>query len=157
MPFYDKAPKRTHNGNELVELTVQSQLLKIRDEIESGEVIAGDKLELAYQAYTEIKNAHGHQVRKLDKSCGSCINEMLLLLRNWFKKYDQRPYKPSVKTDRVSKPLKPKAQTERKKEPSYKELLDKFNAVATTEEKKTINNGKPPKKAQIVDYFNPSK
>jgi len=154
---YQKQQKKKHySGDDLIPLTVQSELLKRRDSIESGS-LSGADLELAYQAYLEIEDAFGRTAPKLDRTCGDCINTIQRMVRNWLNRYDQRPYKSAVKTERVAKPLKPKAKAKPKAEPkdelSYKEIKAKFDSIAPTSVKKTINNGKPPKKQQMIDYL----
>ena len=156
---YQKQQKKKHySGDDLIPLTVQSELLKRRDSIESGS-LSGADLELAYQAYVEIEDAFGRTAPKLDRTCGDCINTIQRMVRNWMNRYDQRPYKSAVKTERVAKTLNPKVKkkTEPKAEPkdelSYKEIKAKFDSIAPKSIKKTINNGKPPKKQQMIDYL----
>ena len=156
MGYQHTQKKKHYSGDDLIPLTVQSELLKRRDSIESG-TLSGADLELAYQAYVEIEDAFGRTAPKLDRTCGDCINTIQRMVRNWFNRYDKRPYKSAVKTDRVAKPLKPKKKTEPKtdksEELSYKEIKAKFDAIAPTSIKRTINNGKPPKKQQMIDYL----
>ena len=109
------------------------------------------------------------------------------LIKNWFRLYDQgtitekaktgalkteplKPIKPAVKKaiEKAAdkKPLKPVAVNSKGKAEfkpvselptSYADLLALFNKTATAEEKKTINGGNNPKKAQILNYFNGTK
>ena len=156
MGYQHTLKKKHYSGDDLIPLTIQSELLKRRDSIESG-TLSGADLELAYKAYSEIQEAQGKIPQKLDRTCGDCMNMIKTIVRNWFNKYDQRPYKSAVKTDRVAKPLKPKKKaepkTDKSEELSYKEIKAKFDAIAPTSIKRTINNGKPPKKQQMIDFL----
>ena len=154
MAYQKDYPTKTHDGTKLIPLSVEKEVLEIREAIEKKEAHAGRNYEIAYQAYSEIKRATGKVPKDKNQSCSSCIHEINLLLNNWLKMYDSRLF-ANVKVDAPkAKPLVPKAET-KSAEPSYKDLLTKFTAVATTEEKRTINNGNTPKKAQLIEYFTP--
>ena len=102
------------------------------------------------------------------------------LVINWFNLFDQGSTLTKAKHGNVEvKPLKPikeqpkklaqmkpsnKVETEEDEEEeetptdysdmSYGDLVKEFNKVATKKEKDTINGGKPPKKAQLLKFFN---
>jgi hypothetical protein len=89
MSYQDEAIKKTHNGKELVQLSVGKEIIELREDIENGVFHAGGNLELVYQAYCEIEKAHGHHPIKLDPSCSGCTIQMNNLIKNWFKLYDR--------------------------------------------------------------------
>ena len=171
--------KKYLDGKTYFPLTVQKQILELRPEIEKNAQHAGQKFELVKQAFNDILVAQGKRPWSFDNSCSGCILEANKILINWFKLYDQTG--PSAKRMSVApefKPLKPinsiqafkEKQVERARqnddnysrkpddntsEPSYKELLEKFNATATPEEKKALLKGrKTPTKKELNDYLN---
>ena len=118
MSYQDQPIKKTHNGSELVQLSVGKQIVEIRDRIEDMKVLhAGPELELVYQAYCEIQKAHAHAPIKLDPTCSGCIITMKKLLVNWFRLYDKGTVTMKAKHGGVKpKPLqaiKPKAKPEK--------------------------------------------
>ena len=178
MSYQDKQIKKTHNGHELVQLSVAKEILAIRPDIEKNVQHAGGQLELVYQAFCEIQKAHGHHPVKLDPSCSGCTLNMNKLLINWFKLYDKGSVVAKAHAGGVkSKPLVPikdkKATVKKtvtvaqdlsnKKKPepeidysemSYGQLLKAFEKKASKKDQKEINGGNKPKKAQLLDYFN---
>lgn len=109
MSYQDQPIKKTHNGSELVQLSVGKEIVEIRSRIEDMKVQhAGPELELLYQAYCEIQRAHAHQPIKLDPTCSGCIMTMKKLLINWFKLYDKGTVPMKAKYGGVKpKPLQP--------------------------------------------------
>lgn len=118
---------------------------------------------MSKKAYDEIREAHGQAKSKYTSSCSGCILGINQIIINWFKLYDTlgvdeqrkiqaptfQPLKPVIKTE--GNPASP---TEAK-EPSYKELLERFNAEATPEQKESLLKGrKTPKKDELIQYFN---
>jgi len=183
MSYKNEKIKRTHSGKEIVQLSVSKEILKIREAIENNEQHAGQTLELVYQAFSEIQKAHGKMPPKLDPTCSECIHTMNKLLKNWFNIFDQGSTISKAKHGNIeAKPLKPvkdKPSKRAKMEPTskaratededdfeevetptdyndmnYGDLVKEFNKVATKKEKDSINGGKPPKKAQLLEYFN---
>lgn len=184
MSYQDQPIKKTHNGSELVQLSVGKEIVEIRERIENMNTQhAGPELELVYQAYSEIQKAHAHAPIKLDPTCSGCIVTMKKLLVNWFKLYDKgsitikakhggvkpkplqavkkQPEKlPSMEPNRSEKKLEPKVAKDLSNkgngatEPTYLELLERFNKEATKQQKEEINNGSNPKKHQLYTFFN---
>lgn len=159
--------KKYLDGKTWFPLTVQKEILAMRTEIEKNAQHAGQKFELVKQAYNEIKVAHGGLPVKHTSSCSGCILNMNGALKNWFALYDKQS--PSDKRITVApsfKPLKPTndkgtetktdpASPPKTDEPSYKDLLAKFNEIATPEEKDAVLKGrKTPKKDELIEYFN---
>jgi len=145
--------KNNLDGKTFFPLTVQDRIIEIREDIEKGVVHAGTNFELIKQAYNEIKVAHGGTSVNHKSSCSGCTQEMNKIVGNWLKLYDELG--PSEKRI-LRKPkvnlLKPVSDGV---EPSYKELLEKFNNTATQEEKQSILQGrKTPKKEELINYFN---
>lgn len=191
MSYQKGVLKKTHDGKTLVQLSVAKQILKIRDKIEANAQHAGPELELVYQAYKEIQEAHGHYPPKLDPTCSGCIAQMNKMIQNWFRIFDQGSVLTKAKNGGVeAKPLKP-VKDEPKELPSmkppttsnkeveddeldeeeetneetsgssndiskmkYGELVKKFNKIASKKEREEINDGKPPKKSQIIEFLN---
>ena len=155
--------KKYLDGKTYFPLTVQKEILAMRKDIENNVQHAGQKFELVKQAYDEIKEAHGESKSKYTSSCSGCILNINQLIVNWFKLYDQQaPNEKRISVAPSFKPLTPIATAKdvdpatapEVKAPSYKELLEKFNDVATAKEKKAILNGrKAPKKDELIEYF----
>lgn len=180
MSYQKKPIEKLYDGKTLVPITVAAEILEIRDKIEDNVQHAGADLELVYQAYCEIEEAHGHHPFKLDPTCSHCTGQMNKKLKKWFKLYDNgtipqkakagafksKPLKPLKQKNIEEKPeskkadapkqgnSKPKKESANYSEMNYAQLLKAFRAKATKEEQEEINNGNPPKKAQLVKYFN---
>jgi hypothetical protein len=58
---------------------------------------------------------------------------------------------------KVAEDLSNKGNGAEAKAPTYGEMLEKFNQVASKKEKEEINNGKNPKKNQLIAFFSKSK
>lgn len=156
--------KKYYDGKTWFPLTVQKEILAMRKDIENNAQHAGPRFELVKKAYDEIREAHGQAKSKYTAGCSGCILNMNQIVINWFKLYDTlgvdeqrkiqtpsfQPLKPVKKTE--GDPATPPTET---KEPSYKELLERFNATATPEEKEKLLAGrKTPKKDELIQYFN---
>lgn len=145
--------KKYLDGKTWFPLTVQKEILAMRKDVENNVQHAGQKFEIAKQAYNEIREAHGQQKSKITPSCSGCILNMNQIIINWFKLYD----KLGASEQRIIQapkfqPLTPSTEI---KEPTFKELLEIFNEVATPEEKKSLLNGrKTPKKNELIDFLN---
>ncbi len=155
--------KKYLDGKTWFPLTVQKEILAMRKEIENNAQHAGPKFELVKKAYDEIREAHGQAKSKYTSSCSGCILGINQIIINWFKLYDTLGVDEQRKIQAPTfQPLKPVIKTEgdpasptEVKEPSYKELLERFNAEATPEQKESLLKGrKTPKKDELIQYFN---
>ena len=129
----------------------------MRKEIQANVQHAGQKFEIVKQAYDEIRIAQGKEKSKYTNSCSGCIHSMNQILVNWLKKYDE--LSPSTQRLTVAptfQPLTVAKKTEvETKEPSYKELLERFNKDATPEQKEALLSGRrTPKKDELIQFFN---
>lgn len=150
--------KKHYDGKTFLPLTLQKQIIALRKDIENNVHHAGANFEVVKNAYDEIQVAHGYGKSRYKPSCSGCTNQMNHTLRNWFKLYDQLGASEQriIKTPE-RKPLTPvkEPQAPEGKEPGYKELLERFNAEATPQEKEAILKGrKTPKKDELIQYFN---
>lgn len=109
MPYsHKRGPKKLYDGKTLVPLTVANRIIKIRSEIEANAPHAGPNLELVYQAYKEIQEAHGKTVADLNPACNGCTKTMNDQLKRWFALYDQGTIQDKAKSGALkTEPLKP--------------------------------------------------
>lgn len=155
--------KKYLDGKTWFPLTVQKEILEMRKEIENNAQHTGQKFEIVLHAYNEIREAHGQAKSKYTASCSGCILVMNQIVINWFKLFDKmgaseqrvvkapefKPLKPVSRPDAT-----PASANDPVKEPSYKELLERFNAEADAQEKEAILKGrKTPKKNELIQYF----
>lgn len=145
--------------NKFIRLSVEKEILAMRKDIENYSQHAGQNFELVKQAYDDIQIAQGKQKSKYTSSCSGCIMNINLILNNWIKMYDQL----GASEQRVIKapeykplnPIKVDNKSQESNEPSYRELLDKFNSTATSVEKASVLNGrKTASKKELIDFLN---
>ena len=101
---------RSRKRNEFKQIKTQEQILKLREKIERTQdhsQYTKEEMALMEASYHEIT---GHIA---PSNCQQCLI-LFTILRNWFKKYDQRTIEP------IKKPLKP-AEGE----------IEKLQAIAT--------------------------
>jgi len=158
--YQKEQPRKYYNGSQFIPITCQAEIIEIRKEIEAKEFHADRNLRIAYQAYKEIQEAQGKFPMKIDTTCSSCIITINLILNNWLLKFDNEegpvkmPDSPTALVEDIEvPPIKEVEEVEKKLNQEYLDLLKKFNAVASSQEKATINEGKKPTKAQILTYF----
>lgn len=155
---HEKKLKKPYDGSSLIPITVEKEILKARKSIEDmSNLQTGGDLELLHQAYTEIQEAQGKRVSKLNPACSGCTMDMKKLLRNWFKMYDNRPFfKPNL-TSQPNQHLWLAKDLDSKGKPSYPAMKKRFEAEASEQVQKSINDGKPANKKQLNEYFNKAK
>lgn len=150
MSYNSEILKKTYDGSTLIPLTVETEILAKRQVIEDMNLInRGADLELIYQGYKEMKNAQGQHVSALNASCSGCIIRYKKMLVNWLKMYDRQGHERIDLSGVASTPLEPLKPILN----DFQTMTKSFYKVATEEEKKTINNGKKPTKAQLNEYF----
>lgn len=146
------------DGKTFPPLSMQKQIVEMRSEIESNAQHSGQKFELVKAAFDEIKEAHGGMKSKYKSSCSACVLQINSTLKNWLKLYDaQGASDKRIAVAPEFKPLKPvsKEAGPNAPEPTYKELLTRFNDEATAEQKEAILAGrKTPKKDELIAFFN---
>lgn len=150
MSYNSELLQKKYDGSTLIPLTIEAEILAKRQVIEDMNVInRGSDLELIHQAYKEIKNALGQHVSKLDSSCSGCVIRYKKALVNWFGMFDKQGHERIDLSGVATTPLVPLEPIAN----DFQSMTKAFYKVATDEEKKTINNGKKPTKAQLNEYF----
>ena len=155
--FQKKKVKANWDGKSLIPLSVEAELLEIRKEVEKKVIHAGRNLEIVKQAYNEILNAQGRPNTELKSTCSSCVIFANQILTNWLRMYDTQGFTNGVAKPFVEEPIIPIKEVERtsdKPKTEYALMMEKFNSVATSNEKATINNGNRPSSKQLKAYFN---
>ena len=159
--------KKFQDGKTYFPLTVQKQIIELRTDIEKNVQHAGQKFEIVKQAYNEILVAQGKRAQKFDNSCSGCILEANRIIKNWFTLYDKQASTEQRKSIapkfqpltplklEPTKTIDPATSKSDAPIPNYKDLLVRFNEIATTQEKEALLKGRrTPKKDELIEFFN---